>query len=184
MLDVSRIEAGRIRISLSTFKMTDVVSEISELLATIAKQKGIQLVVGAQSNFTVQSDLNKVKQILNNLIGNSLKFTDKGSITVTSNVQNQIMRVFITDTGMGIGPDDQKKLFNKFSQISSQQTGKPPGTGLGLYISRQLCQIMGGDMWIERSELGKGSTFAFSVPLSGSPFAKDTATKVAKEYSN
>jgi signal transduction histidine kinase len=111
-------------------------------------------------------DQDKLVQVLDNLIGNALKFTDaEGTVTVSTSIRNDLLTISVEDTGSGISPEDQKKLFGKFQQISSQQKGKPMGSGLGLYISRELARKMGGDLWIEQSELGKGSTFAVSFPL-------------------
>ena len=97
-----------------------------------------------------------------------MKFTDTGSIVVSSKINKERVEISVTDQGIGMSPDDTKRLFSKFQQISSQQSGRPAGSGLGLYISRALAQKMGGDLWIVRSEIGKGSTFAFSLPVSGS----------------
>ena len=120
---------------------------------------------------------NKIKQIINNLLGNSLKFTDKGKVSVSCRRNGELLFVSFDDTGVGISKEDQRKLFSKFSKISSVKIG----TGLGLYISRQFARKMGGDLWLERSEPNMGSTFIFSVPLSGSNLAKRVADSL-KSY--
>ena len=170
LLNVSRIEAGRVKITLSAFPLFDIVYQIVSTLQPLTKQKGITLAVTQMPRVTVQADADKFTQILNNIIGNAIKFTDAGSITVSARVEEEkeIVSIFITDTGIGIPQEGQGKLFGKFEQIHSQANGRPPGTGLGLYISRELARKTGGDMWIERSEVGKGTTFGYSLPLANS----------------
>lgn len=176
ILNLSRIEAGRMKFALSEFSLNDDIREIIALLQPIAKDKKILLTAQKITDVKVQADEDKVKQILNNLFGNALKFTDHGSITVSIHQEGDLLKIFVTDSGIGIAEEDTKKLFRKFEQISSQQKERPNGTGLGLYISKQLAQKLGGDLWLEKSEEGKGSTFAFSLPVSGS----ETAKKIKK----
>lgn len=165
MLDVTRIESGRIKIESSNFEIRPVVLEAVSGLQPIAKQKNILLNVGEVPEVWVTADVNKIKQVLTNLIGNSLKFTDKGGINVSGRIDGNFLKMFIEDTGMGIVTENQVKLFVKFKQIHSQQEGKPVGTGLGLYLSRELVRKMGGDLWIERSAAGQGSVFGFSITI-------------------
>ncbi len=181
MLNVSRIEAGRVKLNMSKFPVKGAIDEIVNVLQSIAKDKNIYLKSENIPSVDVQADTDKVKQILNNIIGNSLKFTDKGGITVSAKKSDDLVRIFVSDTGMGISKKDQEKLFGKFQQINSQQEGRPQGTGLGLYVSRELARKMGGDMWIEKSELGRGSIFAFSVPISGTDTAKKALDDTIKE---
>ncbi len=184
LLNVSRIEAGRVKYEITTFPIHDVLKEVVNLLQPIAKEKNLTLTTEHINQTIIQADCNKLKQIMNNLLGNSLKFTDKGSITVSTKEVDDHLIIFVTDTGMGITPVDQKKLFGKFQQISSQQEGKPQGTGLGLYISQELAHKMGGDLRIEKSELGKGTTFSFSIPKADSPLAKRIRLALEKEASS
>ncbi len=181
MLNVSRIEAGRVKLNMSKFTVKGAIDEIVNVLQPIAKDKNIYLKTEEIVSADVFADTDKVKQILNNIIGNSLKFTDKGGITVFAKKSDDLVKIFVSDTGMGISKIDQDKLFGKFQQISTQQAGRPVGTGLGLYVSRELARKMGGDMWIENSEVGKGSVFAFSVPVAGSEVAKEALDKITKE---
>ncbi len=172
MLDVSRIEAGRTRYAVTNVALKDLIDEVVNLMKPLASQTGIELITRLTKLPIVQTDSDKFKQILNNLVGNSLKFTDKGSITVLTTVFPEIVSVSVVDTGVGISPEDQKKLFSKFQQISSTQEGRPVGTGLGLYISREYAKKLGGDLWIERSESGRGSTFTLSLPIADSKIAR------------
>ena len=181
MLDVSRLEGGRIKYALANIKIADVVKEVLELMHPIAVQKRVELRFDQiHSPEQVQIDENKVKQILSNLIGNSMKFTDKGFIEVRFVVHDQQLILSVRDTGIGIKPEDQKKLFSKFQQVTSSQLGRPVGTGLGLYISREFAKKMGGDLWIANSLVGVGSVFSFSVPLSGTTLAKRVEADVMK----
>ncbi len=181
MLNVSRIEAGRLKFTLVETDLDAIIAEVISTLQPIAISKKIILDYKKQKEILVQADVDKVKQVLNNLVGNSLKFTDQGGIIITTEQEGDRIKIFIADTGMGITPDNQKKLFGKFQQISSQQKGKPIGTGLGLYLSKELVQKMGGDIWIEKSEIGKGSIFAFSLPIAKSPLANNVKIEIEKE---
>ena len=165
MLNISRIEAGRLKFTLAEFKLADVAGQITSNLAPIAKDKKITLTAPNLGTAVVYADEQKTREIINNLLGNALKFTNQGGqITLSTKLAGDLIWLSVADTGMGIGPKDQKKLFGKFQQISAQKSGRPPGTGLGLYISRELARRMGGDVWLVESTLGRGSTFAFSLP--------------------
>lgn len=180
MLDVSRIEANRIKISLVSFDLSQVIKEVGESLKPIFIQKKLSFKLGRMDRVMVQSDMNKTRQILNNLLGNSLKFTNQGGLSIWYQIEKELVVVFVADTGIGIKPEDQQKLFGRFSQISSAESGKPAGTGLGLYISKHLCQIMGGDLWIEKSVRDQGSTFAFSLPIAGSSLAQNIFSQIER----
>lgn len=180
LLSVSRIQAGRLKFTLSEFDIAPVIKHTVELLAVVAKKKGLTLHLQNIKSITVQADQDKVTQLLNNIIGNSLKFTDKGSITISLKKGDELLTVLVTDTGIGIRQEDQAKLFARFQQLDSGK-GRPAGTGLGLFISKQLCQKMGGDLTLVSSQFGKGSTFAFSVPLAKSKTAKLVTKRIAKE---
>lgn len=182
MLDVSRIEGGRIKYVLSNFRVSELVEEILQLVRPVATQKGIDLKFEQRDGTEmIQADPNKVKQILSNLIGNSLKFIDKGYIEVKYVVHGELLIISVRDTGIGISPEDQKKLFNKFQQVTSSQLGRPVGTGLGLYISREFAKKMGGDLWIANSQVGVGSVFSLSVPIADTTTAKVVASRLAAE---
>lgn len=186
LLDVSRIEGGRVKYFLSDIKINDLIQEIVVLLQPVAFQKGIELRFNQSlgSDEVIRADANKVKQILSNLIGNSLKFTDKGFIEIKHSVQGESLHIFVKDTGTGIKPEDQKKLFNKFQQITSAQYGRPVGTGLGLYISKKFAMYMGGDLWLTDSVFGEGSVFTLSVPLANTELAKRVTSYIMEESGN
>lgn len=182
MLDVSRLEGGRVKYALSNFKVADLVKEMLDLLRPVAVQKGVELKFANEGGEeTIQADPAKIKEILSNLVGNSLKFTDKGFIEVGYVIHDQYLIISVRDTGIGIKPEDQKKLFAKFQQVTSSQLGRPVGTGLGLYISREFAKKMGGDLWIANSQIGVGSVFSLSVPLAGTALAGHVVENIAKE---
>lgn len=177
MLDATSLESGRMIFRFSRFNPTDAIASLTNLLEIIAQQKKIKLIVGKVPQVAIFCDQDKFKEILNNLIGNSLKFTQKGKITLEGVEDSNKVTFYVTDTGDGISEEDQKKLFQKFRRINSEGRGKPAGSGLGLYIAKQMAQHMGGDLWIEKSVTGQGSTFAFAVLKADSPLA----SKMLKE---
>ena len=181
LLNVARIEAGRMKFILSDFDIYDPLQSTVASLVPLGKEKGIKITLDSATNLLVQADVDKIKQIVINLVGNSLKFTDKGSITISTSLQKNVVEVAVSDTGIGISPRDQEKLFGKFKQITSVQDGKPPGTGLGLYISREMIRKMGGELWIKHAEMGKGSVFAFTVPCSNTSDAKRVKQRIEHE---
>lgn len=179
MLSSSRLEQGRIKYQLKDFFAKKTINDIVKEIEIIAKNKGINLSANIKDEQSVQADEDKVKEILNNLIGNALKFTDRGSITISSQENKDLIEFDVSDTGTGISKEDQNKLFKKFQQISSEQKGRPKGTGLGLYISKQYAVDLGGDLWIKKSEVNKGSTFTFSLPKTGSKKAFEILKKLS-----
>lgn len=181
LLAVARIEAGRMQFNLTDFPITHPLEEVVHSLIPLGKEQGVPITVNAEADVSVQADLDKVKQVLINLIGNSLKFTDKGTITVSSHIKKDTVEITVADTGIGMTKVDQKKLFGKFVQIFSAQEGKPAGTGLGLYISRQIIRKMGGDLWLKESSPGTGSVFVFSLVCSGTLKARKAEREIRTE---
>ncbi|MDE2590305.1 MAG: HAMP domain-containing histidine kinase, partial [Patescibacteria group bacterium] len=172
MLDVSRIEAEKMTFILTEQDMQELVTEVTSTLHSLFTEKNIQLIIEKGDPMIVQADKEKAVEILDNLIGNSLKFTDRGSITISFKQNGDKVITSITDTGIGIAQEYHTKLFRKFDEIKLKQAGITTGTGLGLYISYELVKKMGGELWIEKSEVGSGSTFAFSLPLAKSELAQ------------
>ncbi len=181
MLDAARIEAGRMRFDLAENDLGDMLHEVAAVLTPLAKEKGLELDYHTPDKIAVLADPNKVKQVLTNLVGNALKFTDKGGIHIGTVIDAGKVEITVTDTGMGISLEDQAKLFNKFQQVSSSQKGRPPGTGLGLYISREMIRKMGGELWIKHSQSGQGSVFAFTLLQAQTPAAQRVQEEVARE---
>lgn len=182
LLGIARIEAGRMLFVLSNFDMSKAVNDVVTSLSALSKEKGIHITLAPSINHAeVQADVAKVKQVLTNLIGNALKFTNQGSINIAVIAKKSMVEVSVSDTGVGIAPQDQELLFTKFNQITTYHATKPPGTGLGLYISREIVRKLGGDLWLAQSVVGKGSTFIFTLPRSGSTGAQKTKQILKQE---
>lgn len=164
ILDVSKIKSGKLKLEISEFPIKDLVSATVSSLDSIAKNKGLTLKVSNLDNVNVEADRDRTRQVLVNLLGNALRFTDKGSVTVSSRKRGQTVEILVTDTGIGIKSSQQHHLFAKYKQVGSGQK-KSTGTGLGLYISRELAKKMDGNVWLERSKPDEGSIFALSLPL-------------------
>ncbi|KAA3664599.1 MAG: response regulator, partial [Chloroflexi bacterium] len=169
ILDFSKIEAGKLELENQPFDLRQVVEEALDLLSPKAGGKGLELGYSVEMQIPPQfvGDAARFRQILVNLLGNAVKFTEQGEVMVYVNgktVENGRfeLHVAIKDTGIGIPPERKHRLFQSFSQIDSSTTRKFGGTGLGLVISKRLAELMGGNMWAE-SEVGVGSTFHFTV---------------------
>jgi PAS domain S-box-containing protein len=171
ILDFSKMEAGKMELDHLSFNLRKSLGEVVRTLAVKAQQKGLEFIfdVSPEVPDTVMGDPARLRQVVVNLVGNSIKFTEKGEIEVSVQVQaatieGTILRVGIRDTGIGIPVDKQHQIFGAFTQADSSTTRKYGGTGLGLAISAQLVGLMGGKIWVE-SEPGTGSTFCFTIQV-------------------
>ena len=171
ILDLSRIEAGRLELEKAPFHLPALIQDLRILFADQARAKGLTLSVSVPHNLNVMlvGDKHRLLQVLANLVGNAVKFTQQGSVAV--NVSRTaldngwaILRFEIADTGIGVATDKQDMIFDAFSQADASMTRRYGGTGLGLSIARQLCQMMGGDIGLT-SVVGAGSTFWFTVRM-------------------
>ena len=168
ILDLSKIEAGRMELHLETFSLAPVIEDVAKTIEPMATKNGNHFVIDCPADLgTIHADQTRVRQSLLNLASNANKFTEKGSVTIAAhqgqeNGRDWIM-LAVTDTGIGMTPEQMGKLFQEFSQASSSTASKYGGTGLGLVISRGFCQMMGGDITVE-SEPGRGSTFTIRLP--------------------
>lgn len=163
IIDLSKVEAGKIDIVVEKFDLPDVLREVAHSLHPAAVRKGLSLTLDAPGRLLVTSDLQRVRQILVNLVGNAVKFTERGSVHISLGNKNGIAEVSVRDTGIGIKAEDMPKLFKSFSQITTTDIAKHEGTGLGLYLSKKLVNLLGGEIKAE-SEFGKGSVFSFAIP--------------------
>jgi signal transduction histidine kinase/CheY-like chemotaxis protein/PAS domain-containing protein len=174
ILDLSKIEAGKMELSVEELNLSDTVNSVMSTSQGLVKDKPIKLKSEIEPGIpTVRADPMRIRQILLNLISNAAKFTDEGSITITAHTQTgpkgiQEIWVGITDTGSGISPEDQLKLFQAFSQVDASPTRKTGGSGLGLSICQQMIKLHGGNIGVN-STVGKGSTFYFTLPLFHQP---------------
>ena len=177
ILDLSKIEAGKVDLEHSDFFLRSSLAEIITAQAQRARAKGLELICQVRSEVTdaLVGDAGLFRQVLLNLIGNAIKFSDEGEILVQVGLaertdQEVILKVSIIDSGIGISSEEVAHIFEAFAQADVSTTRKYGGTGLGLTISRQIVEMMGGQIWVE-SEPGHGSTFVFTARLSLNPHA-------------
>jgi two-component system sensor histidine kinase/response regulator len=171
ILEFSKIEAGKLELETLDFNVHSVMEDVVELMARKAFSKGVEIAsdISEETPTAVRGDATRLRQILLNLIGNAIKFTEHGNIIVRVTSERcddgkRLVRFAVTDTGIGIPPERLDRLFKSFSQVDASTTRRYGGTGLGLAISKQLAELMGGSIGVE-SEPGKGSVFWFTVKL-------------------
>jgi polar amino acid transport system substrate-binding protein len=170
ILDLSKIESGKMEIELTEFNPSQVLREVTELFIPKAQEKNLEISISIDSKIpmTINSDSLRFKQIVSNLIGNAIKFTPEGEIDIhlkiaSENYENLLLKVDVCDSGIGIQKNELSKLFESFTQSDATITRKFGGTGLGLSISKQLVELLGGKITVN-SEFGKGSVFSFTLP--------------------
>lgn len=167
VLDLAKIEAGKLEWHMESVSMADVVEHATAATASLFEAKGLALRKDVPPDLpAVTADRDRLIQVVINLISNAVKFTNQGSICCRVRRDGGHLVVSVSDTGMGIAPADQPKVFERFKQVGDTLTDKPKGTGLGLPICREIVEHHGGRIWVE-SELGKGSTFSFTMPAAG-----------------
>jgi signal transduction histidine kinase len=165
ILDLSKIEAGRMELELSEFDLPQAIDNALILVRERASRRGIRLgsIIDERLGM-IGGDERKVKQVLLNLLSNALKFTPEGGrIDVGARLHDHVAEVSVADTGIGIAPEDQDAVFEEFRQVGTADK-KAEGTGLGLALSRKFIELHGGRIWV-KSQLGTGSTFTFTLPL-------------------
>lgn len=169
ILDFSKIEAGKMDIEVTEFELLPIVESVAELFAVSAKEKKLSLMsyVDPSIKKSLLGDPIRIRQILTNLTGNAMKFTEKGEVVIrVTKSAGDFVKFEIIDSGIGISKESKKRLFQSFTQADGSTTRKYGGTGLGLAISKKLSELMGGSIGLE-SEIGVGSTFWFEIPLPG-----------------
>ena len=164
VLDLAKIESGNTDWNMEPISLGEVVNRATAATAALFDEKDLKFVKDIDPNIQpIMGDEDKLIQVVINLISNAVKFTDKGSITCRLQPKQNEAIVSVVDTGSGIALEDQPKVFEKFKQVGDTLTDKPKGTGLGLPICKEIVERHGGRIWVE-SEVGKGSTFSFTVP--------------------
>ncbi len=172
ILDISRIEAGKEEVEITSFSVRNLITDVVEMITPVAKNKKIKL--GHKDNpddILLQSDADKCRHILQNLIGNAVKFTEKGTVEIASIQTDETIEITVTDSGIGISKNQLDHIFDEFRQADAGTSRKFGGTGLGLAIARKYANLLGGTITVE-SALGTGSAFTLILPLKYSPDKK------------
>jgi PAS domain S-box-containing protein len=180
ILDLAKIEAGKMPIHLERVSLNDVVQEVAAQMEPMVKRKGLEFNVQLPSEpVYMETDRTKVKQIVLNLISNAVKFTSRGSVSISTRINGTEVRIAVSDTGIGIRPQDLEVIFEEFRQVDQSRTREYGGTGLGLSITRKLIALLGGDIAVA-SQYGRGSTFTVILPVNSQPLTADEhVTRVA-----
>ncbi len=169
VLDLSKIEAGQLVLSIEEYSVADMVSTVIAATESLARAKALALTSTVAPHLpTGHGDARRLSQVLLNLVGNAIKFTDRGGIEIRAAQAGDQFELSVIDSGFGIAPADQARIFDEFQQVDNTSTRKKGGTGLGLSISRRIVELHGGTITVE-SEIGKGSTFKVMVPVNAVP---------------
>jgi len=163
VIDVSKIEADQIELVIEEYDLADLIQEVNDSFKVAVDEKGLKLSLEMPERLTIKSDERRTKQVFMNLVSNAVKFTDRGEIVIKVAKKDERVEISVRDTGIGIEKKTMNKLFKAFSRIYTKDTLKE-GTGLGLYISRKMANLLGGEL-SAKSEFGKGSKFTFTLPL-------------------
>jgi len=165
VLDLSKIEAGQLSLTLGDYSIEDLINGVYSAVEPLATSKNLALKLEVPKDLpTARGDERRLSQVLLNLLGNAIKFTDAGEILIKACAKDGLLQVAVCDTGPGIAPSDQAKIFEEFQQADDSNTRKKGGTGLGLAITKHIVEMHGGRIWVE-SSLGHGSTFIFELPV-------------------
>jgi signal transduction histidine kinase/ActR/RegA family two-component response regulator len=165
ILDMSKIEAGKMELAFEEVYLPDIMSAVLGTTNALVKDKPVELHSEMPDDLpTVWADAQRVRQVLLNLMSNAAKFTEQGYISVRAEASDEFVTIIVKDTGVGIDPEAQSRLFIPFQQVDGSTTRRAGGTGLGLAISRSFVEMHGGDIWVD-SERGKGATFGFTLPI-------------------
>jgi signal transduction histidine kinase len=165
VLDLSKIEAGQLVLELSDYSVQDIAQTVRSTLEPLAADKKLAFKLELTTELPPgRGDGRRLTQVLINLVGNAIKFTDAGEVAIKAEANNGSFHVSVRDTGPGISAADQTRLFQEFQQADNAITKKKGGTGLGLAISKRIIEMHGGRIWVE-SQPGQGSTFAFTLPI-------------------
>jgi signal transduction histidine kinase len=167
ILDLSKVEAGRLELEIEKAAITDVLEAAANTLKALAAKKEIELQIEGDGHIPrIPMDSARIRQVVLNLVGNAIKFTpERGQVRLRANILDEVVRVEVADTGPGILMEDHERIFLEFEQARIGETkSKPEGTGLGLALAKKLIEMHGGKIWVE-SEVGEGSRFYFTLPV-------------------
>ena len=165
VLDLSKIEAGQLTLSLTDYSLREVVHTVVTAIEPLAAEKKLALTVALDPDLPLaRGDERRISQVLLNLVGNAVKFTDTGEVRIEAKVADGAFLISVSDTGPGIAAEDQARIFEEFQQADTSNTRTKGGTGLGLSIARRILALHGGRIWVE-SVSGAGSTFSVALPV-------------------
>jgi len=165
ILDVSKIESGKMEWYFDSVNLTEVIHNSVNIVRNMAQNKGLSIEINISEELpSVWGDRDKLVQVMINLLDNAVKFTKEGRIVVGAELVDNQVKLYVSDTGIGIAAENQEFIFGKFNQVGDILTNKPQGSGLGLSICREIVNYHGGRIWVE-SEVGVGSTFYFTLPI-------------------
>jgi signal transduction histidine kinase len=169
VLDLSKIEAGQLVLSLDDYSIKDLVQNVFAVVEPLAAEKHLAVRVVLPADLpAAHGDERKLTQVLLNLVGNAIKFTETGEVEIKATVTDNTYTLSVRDTGPGIKPSDQERIFEAFQQADGTPTKAKGGTGLGLSIAKHIIEMYGGQIWV-KSELGHGSTFSITIPVNVQP---------------
>ena len=172
ILTLARMEAGKERVELRDVELSDVMESVATMAEPLASAKGLAFRMNVvPGDMTIHTDAVKLRQVLLNLLSNAVKYTDDGEISVTTETRDGVVDFMVTDTGVGVGSENLEKIFEPFWQVEQTTTRRAGGTGLGLAVTRQFVELLGGSIDVQ-SSLGQGSTFRVSIPRNGSSGAR------------
>ena len=173
VLDLAKIEAGQLALVMESYSVADMVATVLSAAESLARAKNLKLGAAVTPSLpTGRGDARRLTQVLLNLVGNAIKFTDQGGVEIRAVQAGDRFEIAVVDSGPGIAPADQVRIFDEFQQVDSTSTRRKGGTGLGLSISRHIVELHGGSITVE-SEVGKGSTFRISLPVQAQPVKDD-----------
>jgi signal transduction histidine kinase len=165
VLDLSKIEAGQLTLTISDYSVREVVQTVATATESLAAEKKLLLKTEIANNLPAATgDERRITQALLNLVGNAIKFTEVGEVALKATAEDGMFHLAVADTGPGIALKDQERIFGEFQQVDSSSTRRKGGTGLGLAISKKIIEMHGGRIWVE-SEVGRGSIFRFTLPV-------------------
>ena len=164
LLNVSRIEQGRLTYEVEDVDVNKVIEDVVATILPSAEEKGLTINYQARDLPVVKTDRNRLRQVVTNLLGNSVKYTLEGSVEISAEKKDKFIEISVKDTGIGIPPDELQKLFSKFHRVQDKKTEEVRGTGLGLWITKQIVETMGGKINVE-SIYGTGTRFSFTIPV-------------------
>jgi signal transduction histidine kinase len=165
VLDFSKIEAGQLNLTINPFSIKEVIHAVVTGTQSLATEKNLALKITVPADLPgVSGDERRISQVLLNLVGNAIKFTDTGEVRIDAALENGVLAVSVSDTGPGIPPSDMENIFEEFRQAEGSLAQRKGGTGLGLAIAKKIVEMHGGRIWVE-SEVGQGSKFTFTLPI-------------------